>query len=31
VQAGAGGAVFQLTNTSGSTWASADGKTWTVQ
>lgn len=31
VQAGAGGAVFQLTNTSGFSWTSADGKTWTVQ
>jgi hypothetical protein len=31
VQAGTGGAVFQLTNIGGSTWASADGKTWTAQ
>ena len=31
VQAGAGGAVFQLTNVSGFSWTSADGKTWTVQ
>ena len=31
VQTGLSGAVFQLTNISGSTWVSADGKTWTVQ
>ena len=31
VQAGAGGEVFQLTNISGFSWTSADGKTWTVQ
>jgi hypothetical protein len=31
VQAGAGGAVFQLTNISGFSWTSVDGRTWTVQ
>ncbi len=31
VQTGAGGAVFQLTNISGFSWTSADGKTWTLQ
>lgn len=31
VQSGLSGAVFQLTNINGSTWVSADGKTWTVQ
>lgn len=31
VQAIGSGTVFQLTNTSGFSWTSADGKTWTVQ
>jgi hypothetical protein len=31
VQTGVSGAVFQLTNISGSTWVSADGKIWTAQ
>jgi hypothetical protein len=31
VEASTGGAVFQLTNVSGFSWTSADGKTWTVQ
>jgi hypothetical protein len=31
VQSGLSGAVFHLTNINGSTWVSADGKTWTVQ
>ncbi|MGA3011492.1 MAG: hypothetical protein ABSD72_14640 [Terracidiphilus sp.] len=31
VEAGADGAIFQMTNLSGFSWTSTDGKTWTVQ